>query len=344
MKHSRRGSGSQLRRRRRGCRAWAGVGLLALGAIAGGAWAQTTQVERAPDTASETLTESAKGHGAISIAYVGSLSKGLRINQDTIAPVGNVHSRAIALDLDYYFADDWSAHIGIPYVSNRYDGGAPHCPTTVPVQCANRPPLSPPHPESRFLDDGRYHGTFQNWTFGAAYHANIDDYLLSPSITAIVPSHDYTFFANAAVAQRIWEVEVATTLAHQFDFSNLYYRIGYGYVFTEKTLTTDVSHHKVNLELGYFVNERFSVRGFGIGRVGHGYAAGHLIPLTAGQTNELWYHHDQISEHNYFSFGAGFDYDLADRYTLSGAVQRLVWGQTVFNFKYATELRLTRSF
>jgi len=309
-----------------------------------GVAADTVDIDRAPPPADETLGETAKGHGAISIAYLGTLSEGLYVDRNLTLPVGNVHSRGIALDLDYNFADAWSLHVGLPYISNRYDGHAPHCPTSMPVQCQNLPALAPQHPESKFLDDGRYHGTFQDWTLGVAWHTQIADYQITPSITATIPSHDYTFFANAAVAQDIWQLEFATTLAHQFQFSNLYYRIGYGYVFTEKTLTTDVNHHKVNLELGYFVNEKFSVRAFGIGRAGHGYAARNLLPVTAGQTNEYWYHHDQISEHNYFGLGLGFDYELFDRTTVSAAVQRLVWGQTVFDFKYAAEMRLTRAF
>jgi hypothetical protein len=40
----------------------------------------------------------------------------------------------------------------------------------------------------------------------------------------------------------------------------------------------------------------------------------------------------------------GFDYALDPRDTLSAGVQREIWGESVFDFKYALEMRLTRIF
>ena len=320
--------------------------LLALGVLhAGHCVAQiSTSGGLRAEPIDETLEPQVAGHGSISIGFLASMSNGLKVDNDFTAPSGTVHSHGLALDFDYNIADAWTAHIGIPYISNKYDGQSNHCPTTAAPGCAHRPALSPQHPESQFLDDGEYHSTWQNWSLGLAYQTTVHDYVITPSVTAYIPSHDYTFFANAAVGQDIWFLELAATLAHQFELSNLYYRIGYGYVFSERVLDTTVSHHKINLELGYFVNDHLSVRAFGIGRVGHGYAARILVPLTQGNTNEYWYHHDQISEHNYFGAGLGIDYEFSPLYTLTASGQRLVWGQTVFDFKYATEIRLTRKF
>lgn len=322
------------------------VVLIALEA-AGNALAQTAPSSHIADSAqppSDTLGETAKGHGAISISYLNTYVNGFYVDSNTKIPTGAVRSQGVALDLDYNFAEDWSAHLGIPFLSNRYDGPAPHCPTNTPPQCAGAPVLNPQHPESQFLDDGNTHGTWQDWTLGAAYHTHIGDYLITPSITATIPSHGYVFFANAAVAQDIWQLEFAATLAHQFAFTNLYYSLGYGYVFTERNLGTSVSHNRWDLELGYFVSEKLSLRTFTTGRVGHGYTAAHLLPITDGQTNAYWYHHDQISEHNYAGVGLGLDYQFADNYTLSTSIQRLIWGETVFDFKYAFEARLIKQF
>lgn len=293
----------------------------------------------------QSLGETAKGHGAFSIAYLQSYVDGLRISDSVIARNGKTHSHTIEFDFDWFFADHWSLHVGLPYISNKYEGPAPHCPTSTPAPCKAVPALNPQHPESRFLDDGEYHATFQDFNLGVAWHTTVaETYLLTPALNVYLPSHDYTFFANAAVGQRLWKVEPSLELAHQFDFSNVYYRIQYGYVLTESTLGTNVNHHRLYLELGWFLNERLSIRGFAAGKKGNGYVAGTLVPLTQGFTNELWYHHDQISKHNYGALGAGLDYRLGERYTLSASVQRLVWGQTVFNFRYAGEVRLSREF
>jgi hypothetical protein len=293
----------------------------------------------------ETLQGSGKGHGAISLGFQDTLVTGFKLSDGTTdRGFGNDRLRAVQIDLDYFIADQWSVHAGIPFGSNRYRGAEPHCPTTAPPQCANIPALSPPHPESQFLDDGQYHGTWQDWILGVSYHGNVNGYLLTPSFTAYVPSHDYVHFAEAAVGQDIWRVEPSIELAHQFDFTEWYYRVRYGYNYTEKILNTRVNHHRLDLELGYFLNEKVSLRTFAIGKKGQGYTAFELAPLTEGFTNDLWFHHDQISVHNYAAAGVGADYRLGNRYTVSASVQKMIWGQTIFNFDYSTEVRLTREF
>lgn len=76
----------------------------------------------------------------------------------------------------------------------------------------------------------------------------------------------------------------------------------------------------------------------GVGKKGNGYTGGY------DETTELWYHHDERAQHNYANLGAGFDYHVNDKYTVSTTVQRLVWGQFVFDFKYSMDVRLSRAF
>ena len=115
-------------------------------------------------------------------------------------------------------------------------------------------------------------------------------------------------------------------------------------MFTERTLDTNVNHHRLDAELGYFINEQWSMRFFGAGKKGNGYLGRELVPKTAGQTNAYWYHHDQISVHDYAEIGVGADYRFGNGYTLSGALHHLVWGQTVYNFRYSAEVRITKEF
>jgi len=291
----------------------------------------------------EDAQESARGHGSISAAYLSTYVDGFNLDSHTEVHPGIFHSQGVALDVDYNVSDDWSVHVGLPYFDNRYNG-VPHCPTTAPPQCASVPALNPQHPESAFHDDNRYHGSWQDWDLGVAWHTHISDYYLTPSLTAILPSHDYPFFTNAAVGQRLRQLQIAATLAHQFDFSNIYYKVGYAYVLSQHVLGVDTGYQRYDLELGYFVNEKLSLRAFLSGRDGFGLSATELGPLTAGQTNAYWYHHDQLAKHSYYGAGAGVDYALGDRYTLSAGLQHALWGDTVFAFKYALETRLTRSF
>jgi len=299
--------------------------------------AQARRAGEAPNPIEDVLEGSPQGHGNFSIGYLNHLVNGFRGANGNVGTSFSVRSQSIALSVDYNITDRWSLHAEIPYIVNRFQGPNPHCPTAAPPQCAHIPALKTPHPESQFLDDGSYHGDWQDWTLGAAYNGDIEGYFFTPYVTVYLPSHDYTFFSQAAVGYRLNRVELGVTLAHQFDFTQLYYRVGYGRVFAEKTLGQSIDHNKVDLELGYFLNPAWTVKLFSTAKKGDGYFGAY------DPTSELFYHHDQRAPHNYASLGFGVDYNF-NKYTLTAAVQKEIWGEFIFNFQYAFELRLTRSF
>jgi hypothetical protein len=337
-------------------RAWTTLILsaLLLACAVPGAAQVSNPAQQMADPADRTPQDSAAGHGSISIAYLNTYVNGFWADSNTKLPNGAVRSQGVALQAEYYVSNDWSVNVGIPFFRNKYLGNQPHCPTTVPPQCApgnpgGVPALNPPHPESNFIDDGQYHGTWQDYSFGASYHTQIEDYYLTPSVTAVIPSHEYVFFDNAAVGQRLRQLMLAVELDHQFQFTNIYYKLGYGFAFSQEVLSENTGYQRFYGELGYFFNEKLTLRTFLSGRLGNGLAADELVPLTGPDpphfmTNAYWYHHDQISEHSYFGAGLGFDYDLGHHNTLTAGIQSEFWGETVFDFKYALEMRLTHSF
>lgn len=292
-----------------------------------------------PLVVDQASRESTQGHGAVSLGYQNTYVDGMLLDiPGGKAPIGTVRIQSVSLDLDYFFADRWSAHVGLPYVQSRYNGPQPHCPTAAPPQCAGQPALAQPHPESRFLDDGKTHGAWQDWTLGIAYHADLDGYLVAPSISVVIPSHRYTFFANAAVGQDLHKLEIAVDVSHQFDFTSLYYRVIAGHVFTPTTLGQNIDYNRLDLELGYFLNDTWTLKTFAAGKKGHGYNGGY------DPTTEVFYHHDQRAPHNYANLGVGIDHRFGERTILSTTVEKLIWGQTVYDFKYSVNVRLTRNF
>lgn len=299
-------------------------------------------------TSGGDIGDNPAGHGSVSIAYLGSYQKDLVISGDIKSPIGGVHSRGLGLGVSYNVTNDWSVFGGIRYFDNRYAGNAPNCPTiTASPACAagaGGPPLNPQHPETPFIDDGKYHGAWQDFTLGAAYHANIGGYFITPSVTATIPSHDYVFYGTSYFGQRLRQLLFAATLAHQFDFTNIYYKLGYGYGFSEHVLGVNTGYQRADAELGWFVNEKFSVNAFLTGRQGNGLSAPELGARSNGKTNDYWYRRSQLAEHSYRAYGFGFDYDFGNRYVASFNVQHEYWGETVFDFKYVLEARLTRNF
>jgi len=282
------------------------------------------------------------GHGSISIAYFDTDINGFWIRSNVKLPLGNVHMQGAGFDASYNLSNDWTVYGGIRYFTGRSDTTFPNCPTPAPAQCAGQPPLATPHPESPFLDDGNYHGAWQDWNLGVAYHANFGNYFVTPSATAYIPTHDYPTYGNAVVGQDLRQLLLAVTLSHQFDFTNFYYKLGYGYALSQHVLGVNTGYQRFDGELGWFVNEKFSVRGFVTGRAGFGARAGlepPPVPLP-----DFWYERQRLTQHDYHAYGFGADYDFGNRFVASASIQHEFWGDSVFDFKYALEARLTRNF
>jgi hypothetical protein len=314
--------------------------LLALNfALAASAWSREPA---AAEDASASDEESMRGHGSISIGYQSTLVNGFLKHDGTPRPIGTVRINSINLNAEYFLADRWAVTAGLPFIQSRYLGPAPHCPTREPAACRNpdvRVP-SPEHPESRFLDDGNRHGSWQDWNLGFAWHAQVGSYSLTPAISVLIPSHDYPFFAQSAVGQQLVKLAVGVELAHQFDFTNVYYRAALHHVFAEKTLGISIDHNKLDVELGWFINADVSLKTFATWKRGKGITTDD--PRLAD--SETYYHHDQIASHEYFNIGLGMDYRIDDRHTLSTSAQTLHWGQSVYNLQYSFDVQLTRSF
>jgi hypothetical protein len=311
--------------------------------LAGTSWAIPASAQVQPTAPSSgNAGDSPAGHGSISVAFFDTAIDDFWLRSNLKLPYGAVHMLGTGLDASYNVSDDWTVYGGIRYFAGRSGGPLPNCPTLAPPQCAGQPPLATPHPESPFLDDGNYHGAWQDWNVGVAWHANIGNTYITPSATAYIPTHDYPTYGNAVVGQDLRQLLLDVTLSHQFDFTNFYYKLGYGYAISQHVLGINTGYQRYDAELGWFVNEKFSVRGFVTGRAGFGFR-GDLAPPPV-PFPEFWYERQRTAQHDYHAYGFGFDYGFGDRYTASMSIQHEFWGDTVYDFKYALEARLTRSF
>jgi hypothetical protein len=270
--------------------------------------------------------------GTLSLAYQNLHSSGLLL-QDGINNHGAItDTQSLRLSIDYRLDGGWELHAVLPYISkrSRHDNGS-HNPLN----------LIEPHPESQFLDDGDYHGTLQDVQLGVSRHLELGHYRVEPHAMLTWPSHDYTFFANAAVGQHLRKLKLGADVTRQLADSNFYWSAGYDYEFVEKVMDIGINKQHARLAAGYYFSPTWSGRAFVTMRRSQGRDANFFSPANR---DEYWYRHDQLSRHNYAIAGFGATWRINDRYALSGTVGRMVWGRTVHELKRAYELELSRSF
>ena len=253
---------------------------------------------------------------------------------------------------DYAFSDKWSMYAALPYVQKRFVpdpndpyGGDPHNPND-PWWIDFVPP------DKRFIDDGDYHGGFQDLSVGVRYVALEGPLTVTPYIGYGWPTDNYPFYAKAAIGTRLWNIPVGVDLMYIPYFSDWYFRGNVAYVFSEQPLDVNVDYWLGSLKAGYWFSPRFSVNGFMLFKY---LRNGYVLPwsFTDDPTygnypvdfdTEEWWMHDRLLRNRYVNAGVGFDWFLNENYLLSGSYYSAIWSEQTNEVDYAFTLGLTYYF
>lgn len=279
----------------------------------------------------EDRQEDRKGSGHVSVGYQYIHVDGFESTIGTL-DVGTTDTHALSLELDYNLTDRLSLSVGLPLVSKRYQGPFPH---TVSG-------LDPPNNAAPFIDDGDYHTSWQDFHFGARYLAKSGPLRVEPYVGYEFPSNDYPFYALAAVGQNLNKLELGVGLTYIPPISDAFFRLVVGHVLVEETLGVNIDHWRVRGSAGYFFGPRLSGRIFFLLKDGNGLVFPDDFPPP--RTDERWYQHDRMVQHNYMNVGVGMDYAFNERYAISLSVMTMTWAEQILVMKYATSISVSRSF
>jgi hypothetical protein len=288
-------------------------------------------------TPSPSSQQSPAGHGWVSIQGQDLYSHG-DYNGPAGANSGNVRFYSLQLNAAYFVASHWDVHLGIPYITSQYTGTFAHPLLPCPPNCA---PTE--------IDNGHYHGYWQDLDAGIRYHTDINGYEVAPSIDVYVPSNNYPFYGSAGIGQRTRRLGLGVDVSHQFDFSNIFYLAHYQYVFNQHVLGINNNYNSFGLDLGYFLTQHLSVRGITDVKLGDGYSDMQIIAYAPGPdspghgVNPIWELHDKFRLEEHADIGGACDYVFGLN-MLSFTVAHSVWGRSDSRLTYALGLMLTRSF
>ena len=228
-------------------------------------------------------------------------------NGDTF-DVGHIRTSTVGLSLEYAISDRFTFDFAVPYIFSKYHGDGPHVAL-----------------DGSSIDDGKYHGAFQDYQFALRFGALKKPFVLTPYVAADIPSHNYRYFAHAAVGRDLRRYLVGFFAARRLDplLENGYVQLRYSYAFVEKVLGISHDQSTADLSLGYFVTPALGVRGLlsygythgglSLGSDGDEFVARFCDPvLQCGRTDPspYWQHHDQIVHEVYLNAGVGLTYAL----------------------------------
>jgi hypothetical protein len=259
-------------------------------------------------------------------------------------------SHIALLSGDYTFADRWTVYGSLPYVQKRFNagerfGGDPHNPND-PWWIDFQPP------DKRFIDDERFHGGFQDFSFGLMYLALDGPLTISPYIGYGFPTTDYPFYAKAAIGANLWNIPVGVNLSFVPYFSDWFFRGNLAYVFSEKPLDINVDYWLGFLSAGYWFKPQLSVNIF----LSAKYIRNGLVmpwdftddPFYRNYPQDFdtieWWQHDRLLRHRFVNAGIGFDYFPSEKYKFSGSYFTGIWAEQTNETDKAFTLAFTLFF
>jgi len=250
--------------------------------------------------------------------------------------IGNTDAHTILFSGDYAFTDKLKVFASIPYIQKRHEGALPHDAT---VDFVDYVP-----PDMRVIDNGDYHGGFQDIFLGVSYLAyESPSWTITPFVSYGLPTRDYPIYAHSAIGRNVWHAPVGASISFQPFFSDWFFKTDIAYVFTEKTLGIDTSHWLIYAAASYYVTPQFVPKAFVSIKRADGLAFPGDFP-PASFDSEQWYFHDRTIKHNFINAGVGFDWFLNEKYLLSATAYKMVEPEQVNIIELAFSIGLTAYF
>ncbi len=249
--------------------------------------------------------------------------------------IGVVDTQVFLLSGVFAINERWTVFGSLPYVRKRHKGAGVHDPNVDFV--AFQPP------DLRVVDDGEYHGDWQDIYVGTQYRAIDGPFSLSPFIGFGAPVSNYPIYGNAILGRHAWEAPVGVSMEFTPYFSDWYFQADVAYVFSEEVLGVNLDYWHWYASASYFITPRFAPRVFLTRRDARN-ALTWPEDYTEDLDTEEWFHHDRTLKHSYLNAGVGFDFIVSERYAISGTYYETIDPDHVAEITEAFTFALTRRF
>ena len=230
-----------------------------------------------------------KGEGQVTITYENLYVKYHFDNTGKKFDGGPIRTNTVVTTMEYGLTNKLTLDSELTHVTSKYEG------FVGPV------PHGPP-------DTGFYHPTFQDALLGVRYNVLSRQFVITPFIATVIPTHDYETRGHTAVGRNLHELRIGVNVGRDLEgiIPRTYVEARYFLAIAERVEQLNMNYSYADWEFGHFVNPRFSLRFTGAWRHSYG---GVRIPLDSGLPD---YHelHDRAAKVRYVRFGGGLSISL----------------------------------
>ena len=222
--------------------------------------------------------------------------------QGNEADLGHITAQTVLVNVEYGILDRLAANADVAFVQSKYDGvGA----------------------ESS-LDNGSYHGGFQDLTLSLRYMAIRNPVVVTPDIAVVIPTNDYATLGHTAVGTGLHEFHAGLSVGRVlWSFLPDGYIHGHAaFVWSEQVMHENLNREMADLEVGYYLTPGFLLRAFG----DYSHTLGGIDWLYDINSQMTFEDHDAASRVTYRRVGGGLGVALGPFQTLFASVSTVVSG------------------
>jgi hypothetical protein len=278
-----------------------------------------------------------RGDGYISLNYAGMVTRDHLISSGQPQDRGPTRLNVTTAGVLYGITDRLAISADIPFIASKFNLA---------------PGLTPnAHDLIARIDDGHYHGTFQDFHARIQYNAVRGAIMVTPFFEVTIPTHHYETFGHSAAGKYLREAHVGTDIGRLLNpiFPRAYFDLRYSYAFVQDLEDMNLDRHNVDLEVGYFLKPYVAVRAIGSVQKTVGGVESLVSPASPFFPN-----HDRLERGHYTRVGGGATFSLPRNMDLFVLLVSTVSGKNIqaftalgigvgWNFTTRNSRKMTRS-
>jgi hypothetical protein len=271
-----------------------------------------------------------KGEGTVSVTYQNYYVTGHFVGVRGIptTDTGATHSKSLVADMDWGLPKSIGLTLSLPFIASKYTG-PPGVYSVGGIET---------HPGP--LDDGFYHGAFQDLHIEVRRMIDFGRFALAPHAGITIPTHEYATDGEAVPGRHRTDFQIGASAGT--DISNFipssYVHARYSLAAAEVIDDLSSVRSSIDVEMGADVARRWGLKGLA------GWQIRHKGPTMAELLAHGWTTHDRFVVSNYTNVGGGLTLRVRRFTELSGIWVSTVTGNRGAHMGQLLSVTLTREF
>ena len=233
------------------------------------------------------------GQGYVSLSYLGMFTSDHLLSSGEQQNRGPTRLSIVTAGVLYGITDRLAVSADVPFIASKF--------TLTPGLLPNA------HDHEAKIDNGAYHGTFQDFHAAVKYNAVRGATMFTPFFELTLPTHHYETFGHSAPGKYLREYRVGANVGRLLNpiLPRGYFDLRYSYSFAQKLAGMNLDRNNVDLEVGYFLTPSVAVRAIGAVQKTLGGVEAPVSP-----DSPFFPDHDRLERGHYSRIGGGVTFSL----------------------------------